>query len=86
MQIPGRIRNGVVVLDGDARLPEGARVTVSPEDGRIWHKPGKKRRVHFPLVPSDRPGTLDLTNERIAEILADEDVTSMRGCVRRGKS
>jgi hypothetical protein len=35
---------------------------------------GKGKRVQFPLVRSDHPGTLDLTNERIAEILDEEEV------------
>ena len=32
MSLTGQIQNGVVVLDKDARLPEGTRVTVQPVD------------------------------------------------------
>ncbi len=30
----------------------------------------KKRRIRLPLIGSDRPGTLHLTNEQINEILS----------------
>jgi hypothetical protein len=29
MVIPGRVRNGMVILEGEAALPEGAAVTVT---------------------------------------------------------
>ncbi len=72
MVIPGRVQNGVVVLEGGPVLPEGAPVTVS------WdHAPRPTpQRVEFPLVHSEHPGTLNLTNERIAEILDEEDVST----------
>jgi hypothetical protein len=78
MNISGRVHNGVVVLEGELALPEGAPVTVTypalPET-----KPAKaKRRIQFPLVPSDEPGTVHLTNARIAEILDEEDASSAR--------
>jgi hypothetical protein len=78
MVIPGRVENGVVVLEGGAKLPEGTAVTVLSSGLRIWRKPGKKKRVRFPLVRSKHPGTLDLDNDRIAEILDAEDVASFR--------
>jgi len=72
MEIPGHVQNGVVVLRGGISLPEGAEVTVSckiaPET------PPKGKRFRFPLVHSDHPGSLALTNERIAEILDEEDI------------
>jgi len=61
MEIPGRVQNGVVVLQGETKLPEGTPVTVVYPGVRIWRKPGKKNRVKFPLVRSEQPGTLDLT-------------------------
>jgi hypothetical protein len=74
MNIGGVVHNGVVVLDSDRALPEGARVTVS------YFEPTEpsnvKRRVKLPMVHSDQPGALDLTNQRIAEILDEEDVSS----------
>jgi hypothetical protein len=72
MVVPGRVQNGVVVLKGGISLPEGAEVTVSCQTAP--EKPAKGKRVRFPLVHSEHPGTLDLTNERIAEILDEEDV------------
>jgi hypothetical protein len=74
MRIRGRVRNGMVILEGAPPLPEGMEVTVSCPGAPIRRRPGKKRRVKLPLVESKRPGTLQLTNERIAEILQEEDV------------
>src|SRR5690348_6980389 len=63
MVIPGRIKNGVVVLEGGPALPEGTAVSVScdlPPTG----KAPRQERVKFPLVRSKRPGTLHLTAQR----------------------
>ena len=76
MEIRGRVHNGVVVLEGDSQLPEGAAVfvlypvapTVVPVDSR--------RKVKLPMVPSDRPGSLQLTADRVAELLEEDDVSS----------
>ena len=86
MEIPGRVQNGVVVLQGEAKLPDGTPVTVVYPRVRIWRKPGKKNRVKFPLIRSEHPGTLHLTNERIAEILKEEDIASLRDSLRGAKS
>jgi hypothetical protein len=73
MVIPGRVQNGVVVLEGDSALPEGAAVTVvfpAAANG----KPSRERRpVQLPLVPSSRPGSVPLTNEQISENVDEED-------------
>jgi hypothetical protein len=74
MEIPGRIHNGVVVLEGSSELPEGAAVTVTYPPLRPVVNSCEKRRVQFPLVRSANPGSVNLTNERIAELLNDEDV------------
>jgi hypothetical protein len=37
-----------------------------------------QKRVEFPLFPSSEPGSLDVTNERIAEILDGEELEAMR--------
>ena len=86
MEIPGRVKNGVVVLEGGTTLPEGTSVTVLYPRVRIWRKPGKKKRVRFPLVRSKHPGTLDLTNQRIAEILEEEELSGLPEFLRQGKS
>ncbi len=79
MDILGHVHNGVVVLDEPARLPEGARVVVSYAAGpRIRVSPIRKR-VQLPLVKTGRPGSLELTNDRIAEILDAEDIEAMKG-------
>ena len=78
MQTLGHIHNGVVILDGGISLPEGTRVSVSvlptalaaPE---IECVPGK-----LPLVRSAAAGSVDLTNERIYEILDAEDVQALK--------
>jgi hypothetical protein len=76
MEIRGVVHNGVVVLDGDLQLPEGAVVSVSYPLSPPAVPPESRRRVQLPLVPSDRPGSLQLTNERIAELLDDDDVSA----------
>ena len=34
---------------------------------------GRRGRVHLPLIPSDRPGTVDISNAQIDAIFAAED-------------
>lgn len=75
MAIPGRVHNGVVVLEGGHALPEGTAVTVSCDVAPVLKKPVKRKRVQLPLVHSENPGSVHLTNERIAEILNEEDVS-----------
>ena len=79
MQIPGRVQNGVVVFDGAVPLPEGTPVTVTLRTAPVIHVSSVRKRVELPLVKSDQPGTLDLTNDRIAEILEAEDVEALKG-------
>jgi hypothetical protein len=38
----------------------------------------RSQRVEFPLVRSQHPGTVDLTAERVAELLDNEDVSAGR--------
>lgn len=78
MEIPGRVQNGVIVLKDGAILPEGTPVTVFCDAVRIWRKPGEKKDVEFPLIHSEQPGTLVLTNEQIAEIFEEDDLSSFR--------
>lgn len=68
--------NGVVVIEGKHQLPEGASVVVLVQaDARPANKP---TTVSFPLVHSKNPGTLDLSGQRISEILDDEEISSGR--------
>jgi hypothetical protein len=76
MEIRGRVHNGGVVLEGEPHLPEGAVVTVSYPNAAVAATVGSGERVQFPLVPSDKPGTLDLTNDRIAELWENDDVSA----------
>lgn len=69
MNIPGRVQNGVVVLEGEMTLPEGAAVFVCPRTAPVIHVAKHQTPVVLPLFVSDKPGTIDLTNDRIAEIL-----------------
>jgi hypothetical protein len=74
MVISGRVENGVVIPEGNVPLPEGAVVTItclSPPN----IPSSTKKRIQLPLVVTGRPGTLNLTNERIGEILEEEDVS-----------
>lgn len=75
MTLTGHIQNGVVVLDGNPSVPEGAAVQVSFTEATT---PIRGHRVQVPLVRTGRPGTLILTNDRIAEILEEEDIASAR--------
>lgn len=80
MVISGHIRNGVVVLEGGVTLPEGTQVTVllpvaSPiKLSAPTERP--RRRIVFPIIPSEHPGSLDITAERIAEVLDQQDASA----------
>jgi len=78
VEIAGTVENGVVVLDGSVSLPEGSNVVVTYRTTPVIRVAKNQKRVEFPLFPSSEPGTLDLTNERIAEILDDEEIEAMR--------
>ena len=75
MIIPGRVHHGVVVLEGGPALPEGAAVSIS-YPAQVRPEPVvEKRRIQVPLIRSARPGSVQLTGERIAEILNEEDAS-----------
>ena len=78
MQIPGCVHNGVVVLDGGATLPEGTRVVVSQLSPRDQHREPGKKPAELPLVPGGEPGSVHLTNERIYQLLDEDDIEAMR--------
>jgi len=73
MEIQGTVQNGVIVLDDVASLPEGARVVVLTLEPLPPNPLSTKRRVQLPLVTNGEPGGIQLTNERIYEILDEED-------------
>jgi hypothetical protein len=78
MTLTGHIQNGVVVLDGGMIFPEGTRVTVTQVPPLPPEPQPEKRRVEFPLVRTGMPGSVHLTNERIAEILNEEDIAALK--------
>ncbi|PYR98492.1 MAG: hypothetical protein DMG15_21640 [Acidobacteria bacterium] len=75
MTVKGRVQNGVIILAEGVTLPEGTEVIVSCEPGSVT-KPNQGKRVEFPLVRSKHPGTLQLTAERVAQLLDEQDVSS----------
>jgi hypothetical protein len=79
MVIPGRVQNGVVVLEGGSVLPEGAAVSIAYPALPATKPSDEKRRIQVPLIPSDRPGSVQLTGTRIAEILDEEDASARPG-------
>jgi len=76
--VQGHVRNGVVVLDSGPALPDGLAVTVSFQTPVEVQPAPEKQRVQLPLVRTGEPGSLHLTNARIAEIFDEEDVASAR--------
>jgi hypothetical protein len=77
MEVPGRVQHGVIVLEGGVSLPEGVPVIVS-YPAASPSQVAEKRRVHLPLVHTGEPGSVNLSGERIAEILDEEDLSPRR--------
>lgn len=77
MVVQGTVQNGVIVLGEGVVLPEGAAVTVVCET-RTPSSDAAPHRIPLPLIRTLKPGSLNLTNERIAEILDEEDVATGR--------
>jgi hypothetical protein len=75
MQTFGTIHAGVVVLEGGVSLPEGARVSVSYPPSPILETAPAPQPVVLPIFDYDGPPDIDLTNERIAEILDRDDAS-----------
>jgi hypothetical protein len=76
MNIPGRVENGVVVLEASARLPEGARVMVSYAAEARVRTAAVQRPVVLPIFSYDGPPDIELTNDRIADALDIEDASA----------
>ncbi len=74
MNLLGRVENGVIVLHLPVPLPEGACVSVSfPAKSPRSARAG--RPVALPIFDYDGPPDIDLTNERIAEIVDRDDAS-----------
>lgn len=78
MEATGYIQNGVVVLDTPIALPDGTPVTVSVRSLPAVYVSSNPTQVEFPLVRTSAPGSVPLTNERIGEILDQEDLDSIK--------
>lgn len=78
IELPGHVENGVVVLEGGASLPEGTQVRVRYAGKLTIHVSPIRKPVELPLIKTGEPGSLDLTNDRIAEILAEEEIESLK--------
>ncbi len=76
MDVPGRVENGVVVLEGGVKLPEGAQVVVSLRTRPDIRVAPTQRPVQLPIFDHDGPLDIDLTNDQIAEILTREDASA----------
>jgi hypothetical protein len=77
MDIRGHVQNGVVIFEGPA-FPEGTPVIVSALAPTDQDARRERRRVQLPLVAGSEAGSVQLTNERVSEILAAEDIESVR--------
>jgi hypothetical protein len=75
MDVPGRVENGVVVLEGGMKLPEGAQVVVSLRRRPDIRVAPTQRPVQLPIFDYNGPPDIDLTNDQIAEILTREDAS-----------
>ncbi len=65
MTLEGTVINGAIVLDGGAKLPEGARVQVEVPDGDD----------HFPPPePYDRAKELEILREALEDVKAGRGI------------
>lgn len=76
MIVRGHVPNGVVVFENGASLPEGTRVFVSSEVSPRIHPSPARKPVALPIFDYDRQSDIDLTNDRIAELLDLEDASA----------
>ena len=70
--------------EGGCPLLEGAVVTVQFPASQAIVQVEPAQRVQLPLVPSEKPGTVDLTNDKIAEILGWDDIFATELEIRPG--
>jgi hypothetical protein len=76
MDIPGRVENGVVVFEGEMKLPEGAQVVVSLRRTPNIRVAPTQCPVQLPIFEYGGPPDIELTNDQIAEILTREDAST----------
>jgi hypothetical protein len=69
MMIPGRVKDGVVILDDGARIPEGQEVTVLIPDGvPVAPQKNKSSRHSVLSIPTVNVGRI------IRPLTADDDL------------
>ncbi len=84
MELLGQVQNGVVVMTPGSLLPEGAVVGIvyplklPTSSATQPNRPRAGKRVQLPLVESQHPGSVDLTNEQIHRILGQEELESLQ--------
>jgi hypothetical protein len=76
MDVPGRVENGIVVLEGATQLPEGAQVVVSLRTKPNIQVATTQRPVRLPIFDYSGPPDINLTNDQIVEMLAREDASA----------
>jgi len=76
IEVSGHVENGVVVLDGGASLPEGAALRVSYAGGSTIQVAPVRKAAVLPIFHYAGPPDIDLSNDRIAEILNREDASA----------
>lgn len=78
MEILGRVHNGVVVPEAPHALPEGAVVRIVVDTAHPAPDAAPGKRITLPLVRTNNPGSVHLTNDRIQEILLEQDLEALR--------
>lgn len=76
MEIQGVVQQGVVAVDDAISLPEGAFVVVTYQQAPVLRVARNPVPVMLPIFDWGEPGTIDLTNDRIADILDRDDTSS----------
>lgn len=73
MKFNSSVEEEAILLKNGQTLPEGTRVTVSGLQTLGGNDDNAKHRITLPLVGSLHPGTLQMTAERVAELLDEQD-------------
>lgn len=76
MSLPGRVEKGVVVFEGNSIPPDGTPVSVSDRSAPVIRVARHPKPVVLPIFDYGGPADIELTNDRIAEILDQEDASS----------
>ena len=70
--------------EGGCPFPEGTVVKVQFPAARRPLRSSRRSAWQLPLVPSEKPGTVDLTNDKIAERLEWDDIFATKLEIRPG--